>query len=53
MNITYEMDTRWGPVWLFATHYTGAFSASGVQRELDRIELETTKVLHGTAKMEV
>ena len=39
MNITYEMDTRWGPVWLFATHsYTGAFSASGVQRALDRIE---------------
>ena len=33
------MDTRWGPVWLFATHsYTGAFSASGVQRDLDRIE---------------
>ena len=39
INLTYEMDTRWGPVWLFATHsYTGAFSASGVQRDLDRIE---------------
>jgi len=39
LNISYEMDTRWGPVWLFATHsYTGDFSASGVQRELDRIE---------------
>ncbi len=39
INVTYEADTRWGPVWLFATHsYTGAFSASGVQRELDRIE---------------
>ena len=39
MNITYEMDTRCVPVWLFATHsYTGAFSASGVQRALDRIE---------------
>ena len=39
VNLTYEMDTRWGPVWLFATHsYTGSFSASGVQRALDRIE---------------
>jgi len=39
LNLTYEMDTRWGPVWLFATHsYTGDFSASGVQRALDRIE---------------
>ena len=39
LNITYEMDSRWGPIWLFATHsYTGAFSASGVQRDLDRIE---------------
>ena len=37
-NITYEMDTRWGPIWLFATHsYTGDFSASGVQRDLDKI----------------
>ena len=37
------MDTRWGPVWLFATHsYTGAFSASGVQRPLDRIESRET-----------
>jgi len=43
INITYEMDTRWGPVWLFATHsYTGAFSASGVQRPLDRIESRET-----------
>ena len=43
VNITYEMDTRWGPVWLFATHsYTGAFSASGVQRPLDRIESRET-----------
>jgi len=33
------MDSRWGPIWLFATHsYTGDFSASGVQRELDRVE---------------
>jgi len=39
LNISYEMDSRWGPIWLFATHsYTGAFSASGVQRDLDRIE---------------
>ena len=39
INLTYEMDSRWGPIWLFATHsYTGDFSASGVQRALDRIE---------------
>ena len=39
INLTYEMDSRWGPMWLFATHsYTGDFSASGVQRALDRIE---------------
>ncbi len=39
INLTYEMDSRWGPIWLFATHsYTGEFSASGVQRDLDRIE---------------
>ena len=39
LNISYEMDSRWGPIWLFATHsYTGDFSASGVQRDLDRIE---------------
>ena len=39
INVTYEMDSRWGPIWLFATHsYTGDFSASGVQRELDRVE---------------
>ena len=46
MNITYEMDSRWGPVWLFATYsYTGDFSASGVQRALDRIEArETTNI---------
>jgi outer membrane receptor protein involved in Fe transport len=46
INISYEMDTRVGPVWLFASHsYTGDFSASGVQRALDRIESrETTNV---------
>ena len=39
VNLTYEMDSSWGPVWLFATYsYTGDFSASGVQRALDRIE---------------
>ena len=39
INLTYEMDSPWGPIWLFATHsYTGEFSASGVQRKLDEIE---------------
>ena len=39
INLTYEMDSSWGPIWLFATYsYTGDFSASGVQRELDRID---------------
>jgi outer membrane receptor protein involved in Fe transport len=39
INLTYEMDSSWGPIWLFATYsYTGDFSASGVQRKLDRID---------------
>ena len=46
LRATYEMDSRWGPVWLLISHsYTGDFSASGIQRELDRIESrETTNV---------
>ena len=40
---TYEMDSRWGPVWLLASYsYTGEFSASGIQRELDEIEARDT-----------
>ena len=39
LRATYEMDSRWGPIWLLINHsYTGDFSASGIQRELDRIE---------------
>ena len=38
IRATYEMDTMMGPVWLLLSHsYTGDFSASGVQRELDRV----------------
>ena len=39
IRVTYEMDTRFGPMWLLLNHsYTGDFSASGVQRPLDRVE---------------
>jgi outer membrane receptor protein involved in Fe transport len=43
LRATYEMDSRWGPVWLLVSHsYTGEFSASGIQRELDEIEARDT-----------
>ncbi len=43
LRVTYEMDSRWGPIWLLASHsYTGEFSASGIQRELDEIEARDT-----------
>ena len=39
IRVTYEMDTRFGPMWFLVNHsYTGDFSASGVQRALDRVE---------------
>jgi len=39
IRATYEMDTRFGPIWWLVNHsYTGDFSASGVQRDLDRIQ---------------
>ena len=39
IRVTYEMDSRFGPMWLLINHsYTGDFSASGVQRPLDRVE---------------
>ena len=38
IRATYEVDTMMGPVWLLMSHsYTGDFSASGVQRYLDRV----------------
>tara|TARA_Y100000768_G_scaffold383941_1_gene367002 strand:- start:123 stop:1223 length:1101 start_codon:yes stop_codon:yes gene_type:complete len=38
LNLTYEMDSRIGPLWLNLTHsYTGDFSASGIEREYDRV----------------
>ena len=43
LRATYEMDSRWGPIWLLASFsYTGDFSASGIQRELDMIEARDT-----------
>ncbi len=43
VRATYEMDSRWGPIWLLASFsYTGDFSASGIQRELDMIEARDT-----------
>jgi len=43
VRITYEMDSRFGPMWWLISHsYTGDFSASGVQRALDRVESRET-----------
>ena len=43
IRVTYEMDSRFGPMWWLLSHsYTGDFSASGVQRPLDRVESRET-----------
>ncbi len=43
IRVTYEMDSRFGPMWWLVSHsYTGDFSASGVQRPLDRVESRET-----------
>ena len=43
INLTYEMDSRIGPLWLNLTHsYTGDFSASGIEREYDRVPSRET-----------
>jgi iron complex outermembrane receptor protein len=43
VRATYEVDSRWGPIWLLASYsYTGEFSASGIQRELDEIDARDT-----------
>ncbi len=47
VRVTYEMDSPFGPLWWLVSHsYTGDFSASGVQRELDRIEARETTNLN-------
>ena len=54
LRLTYEMDSRWGPVWLLISHsYTGDFSVSGIQRELDELnqEKQPTSALLGGVKM--
>jgi outer membrane receptor protein involved in Fe transport len=43
VRATYEMDTSFGPVWFLVNHsYTGEFSASGVERALDRVPSRET-----------
>ena len=43
VRLTYEMDSRYGPVWLLLNHaYTGDFSDSGIERDLDRVESRET-----------
>ncbi len=43
LNLTYEMDSRIGPLWLNLTHsYTGDFSASGIERAYDRVPSRET-----------
>jgi outer membrane receptor protein involved in Fe transport len=38
IRFSYDIDTVFGPLLLIANHsYTGDFSASGIQRDLDRI----------------
>ena len=38
LRANYEIDSRFGPLWLNISHsYTGEFSASGIERELDRV----------------
>ena len=46
LRATYEYESRWGPVWIWLNHsYTGDFSASGVERALDRVpSRETTNI---------
>ena len=43
IRATYELESRWGPIWLWLNHsFTGDFSASGIERELDRIPSRET-----------
>ena len=43
VNVTYEMDSFVGPLWLNLSHsYTGDFSASGIEREYDRVPSRET-----------
>ncbi len=43
LNLEYEIDSRYGPVWLNLTHsYTGDFSASGIERAYDRVPSRET-----------
>ena len=43
LNLTYEMDSSIGPLWLNLTHsYTGDFSASGIERAYDRVPSRET-----------
>ena len=43
LNLEYEMDSWYGPVWLNLTHsYTGDFSASGIERAYDRVPSRET-----------
>ena len=45
LNLTYEMDSRIGPLWLNLTHsYTGDFSASGIEREYDTVPSRETSM---------
>ena len=46
VRATYEYESRWGPVWIWLNHsYTGDFSASGVERDLDKVpSRETTNI---------
>ena len=46
LRATYEYESRWGPVWIWLNHsFTGDFSASGIERALDRVpSRETTNI---------
>ena len=49
IRATYESDSPFGPLWWVVSHsYTGDFSASGIQRALDRIEARETTNLSAT-----
>ena len=46
VRASYEYESRWGPVWFWVNHsFTGDFSASGIERALDRVpSRETTNL---------
>ena len=47
IRVSYEQDTRFGPLYYLLSHsYTGDFSASGIQRPLDRIDSRETTNLN-------